>query len=260
MEKQYEKLMDIYDGSISIYKVNVNWLKEQDKNARVMDPEKFDRLSANMKKGGRLESMPYCHMEESENGVFDFRIISGHHRVRAARHAGIEELVVMVENKDISRDEIISKQLSHNSLSGKDDDQLLKELFDEIENLDLKLDSGIKDEEFKKIDTNVDYKPVKLDMDFEVVNLLFLKKDYKNYEQLLQTLDKDAKVEVVDHEQFEPFKAMIQKVFKHEDVSNATAAFVRIIDIVKSHYEREQRIEAKRAAELAGEPSNETTQ
>ena len=44
-----------------------------------------------------------------------YEIISGHHRVRAGRAAGLEWFYVLVDgDEELSRSKIVSKQLSHN--------------------------------------------------------------------------------------------------------------------------------------------------
>jgi hypothetical protein len=46
--------------------------------------------------------------------------------------------VLYADEKDLTQDEIIAVQLSHNSLHGSDDKGILKRLFDEIGNIDWK--------------------------------------------------------------------------------------------------------------------------
>ncbi len=87
-----EKVIDLPATTLSIYKVHPDILREQDKNARVMDAKPFQRLTENIKKNGQMESMPYCHKTVSPGGSEEFSIISGHHRVRAARKAGLTEI------------------------------------------------------------------------------------------------------------------------------------------------------------------------
>lgn len=47
-ELTFEKLVDVYEGKMSIWKVNIERCRERDKNARIMDKETFDRLKANI--------------------------------------------------------------------------------------------------------------------------------------------------------------------------------------------------------------------
>ena len=172
-ERKPEKLLEL-DKDFSIWRVPVELLREQDKNARVMDNDKFDRLTENIKKDGRLESLPLCVLKNNVAGNKEFHIISGHHRIRAAKKAGVLNIPCLVIEREMTRDEIISKQLSHNSLSGYDDINVLKDLYDEIHNIDLKIASGIKEEDLKISDINVKIDDVMVDLNFELINILFL--------------------------------------------------------------------------------------
>lgn len=257
--KEYEKLLDMGNG-LAIYLVHLDALREQDKNARVMSPSKFERLVANIGNDARLESLPLCVAKKAIGGDhLEFHIISGHHRTRAARKAGLKEIHVLVHEGDLSRDEIVAKQLAHNALNGEDDAQVLKELFEEIEAIDERLYSGISDDEFKNLTApKIDMEEIGMNFDYEVVEMIFLKSDFEKYDELLQTLNKDAKLEYVDHAQYERFKATVRKVFNRDDVRNATAAIVRMMDIVDDFYKNADAELSKKAAELAGDtPKND---
>ena len=89
--------------------VEIKDLKEQDLNAQVMSPRTFERLAGNVKHRGALESLPYCWQPPGSDQV---EIISGHHRVRAARAVGIETIAALVDTSDMTRGEIVAKQLS----------------------------------------------------------------------------------------------------------------------------------------------------
>ena len=49
-----------------------------------------------------------------------YDIISGHHHIRAARKAGMKEMLVLVYTH-LDRASVVAKQLAHNTISGKDD-------------------------------------------------------------------------------------------------------------------------------------------
>ena len=248
-KENFEKILDLYEG-IALYKVHVDCLREQDKNARVMSPDIFARLQSNIEKDNRLESMPYCHIKKANEGNIEFHIISGHHRVRAARKAGITEMFIMSETKELPLDQVRSKQLAHNKLNGIDDEQVLKELWDEIDDLNSKLYSGIKDEDFNEIESEINFDEVKIDLDYEIVSLLFLDKDYKKYDDVLALIEKNANIQIADKDIFEDFKTTVRKVFEQENVRNVTAALVKMCQIVIKHYEIKAKMEERKAAEL----------
>lgn len=88
-----------------------------DKNARYMTQEMFDNLVSNIKKDGGLSSLPLCYREPDGRLL----VLSGNHRVQAAVHAGLEEVLILVIDKELTRQEQVAVQLSHNAIEGRDD-------------------------------------------------------------------------------------------------------------------------------------------
>lgn len=89
-EEQKAKYEIIYDMGTELYiaKVQLAELKEQDINARIMKNEMQDQLTANIKNRGQLESLPLIALMGEK-----LEIISGHHRVKSAREAGLKEII-----------------------------------------------------------------------------------------------------------------------------------------------------------------------
>lgn len=221
--------------SLTIWKVHPDTLREQDKNARIMDPQVFQRLTENIKSNSQLESLPYCHRTVSPGGSEEFAIISGHHRVRAARKAGLTTIYILVEEKDLTRSQIIAKQLAHNALAGEDDPQALVELYKAIDDINAKIESGLVGLEEKIEDLNVQVDEIKFKFDYEQVELLFLKTEYDDFTKVLDELTglQDSRdILICNYEQFEKYKSMIQEVSKKENVRNIAAIMTRIFAII----------------------------
>ena len=66
-----------------------------------------------------------------------------HHRVRAATAASISEMFVLVDVTGLSRSQIAAKQLAHNSIEGQDNEQLLAEIYRQIEDAESKLEAFV---------------------------------------------------------------------------------------------------------------------
>ena len=94
-------------------------LKPSNVNARNMTGEQFQRLVRNLKHDGVLTSVPLVYRD---------RIISGHHRVAAAVEAGIEEATIMEIVTELPPEHLTAIQLSHNSLTGQDDPNVLLDM------------------------------------------------------------------------------------------------------------------------------------
>lgn len=153
-----------------------------------MPPAKFDRLIENVKERGALESLPYCAQPDGQGPV---EIVSGHHRVRAARAAGYEEIVVLVDVRPMTRSQIIAKQLAHNSLAGQDDPDILKQLALMMETADDRLASGLPDEIFgdtEKLDAMKLFTP-QIDFDYRTISFTFLPHQQAELERLAALLD-----------------------------------------------------------------------
>lgn len=209
---------------------------EQEKNARYFTPEVFQQLVNNIKSDGRLESIPLCYQTEKgkENGKF--HIISGHHRVSAAKQAGLEFIMIfLIHPKD--KDEIIAKQLSHNSLVGKDDKVILFELFNEIKNIQQKISSGISNEIEK-----IQYTSLNFHLgNFRQFILLFSCGEDERFDELMNELEKtvtikqDAIVRIVNNNCFDKFAENLRKIKKAENIKNNVVGFMKMMEIVENH-------------------------
>ena len=204
----------------------------QEKNARYFSPEVFQQLVNNVKADGRLESIPLCYQETEDEENGKYRIISGHHRVDAAKQAGLEQIMIFVISpKD--KDEIISKQLSHNALVGKDDKVILSELFNEIRSIEQKIASGLTSEVEKIAYTSLNFRLG----NFKQFTLLFCSDDDTRFDDLMQEIEghvsfkKDEIVRVCNLATFDKFADNLRKIKKVENIKNNAVAFSRMIDI-----------------------------
>jgi len=118
-----------------IQEVELSKIDLIEKNARFMTNDTFMQLVSNIKRDGQLSSVPF--VVEKENGKFV--VVSGNHRVQAAKQAGLVKVNVMYVHEDnITNDEIRAIQLSHNSIEGQDDPEILRQLLDEIQDVAMK--------------------------------------------------------------------------------------------------------------------------
>jgi ParB-like chromosome segregation protein Spo0J len=234
--KRRERVVDL-GGGRAIWRAHIDSLREQDVNARVMPAAKFERLVENVRKEKGLESLPLCRLHVGEGGTEELQIISGHHRARAARAAGLSEIHVLVLEREMSRDEVVAKQLAHNALAGEDDPQVLAALYAEIQSIDAKLESGVfeSDLEFDLKSVTVD--EIALTAGHELVVLMFLPRQYERFEDALAQLDSGARVHLADYADFERYKEAAQKVAERDNVRNSAAIMSRMIDIVLASFE-----------------------
>ena len=225
------KLADV-DENTSIWKVHLDSLREQDVNARVMSSEKFRILSNNIKEEGSLESLPLCY--KLDNGRNEFGIISGHHRVRACRAACVMVIPILVINRHLSHDEIVSKQIAHNSLSGFDDKDVLKQLYDSISDINAKIASGVSETELGNVEVDVDMTEVKIDKEFEPILIMFTKEDKENLDRIIEELDvPEYEKMIADIRDFKAFSKLCNRVSKKFDVRNIAGIMALIIKLAR---------------------------
>lgn len=207
--------------------------KGQKKNARYFAPETFKLLVDNIKRDGRLESMPLCYQDGDV-----YRIISGHHRVEAAKEAGLEKILIMVINPE-NQDEIISKQLSHNALVGKDDEMILKELFDSIKDIEHKMSTGLSSAIDKINYTSLNFKVG----EFKNFTVLFLPEDEGLYDETIELIEKSGviggkdTVRLTSIKYFDKFAQAIRKIKKCENIKSNGTAFMRLVDLASQMME-----------------------
>ncbi|WTW95413.1 hypothetical protein OG216_19415 [Streptomycetaceae bacterium NBC_01309] len=142
-------------------------------NARYMTKEEYDRLVANVRADGCLTSVPLVYgAGEYEEGRE--LVLSGNHRCDAAVEAEVYEIDVMLIDDQQHKDQLVARQISHNAIAGKDDPATLKQLYDEIEDVDWRAYSGLDDEQLQLL---AEVQPEGLseaNLDFATVSLVFL--------------------------------------------------------------------------------------
>jgi len=181
-------------------------------NARYMLPEKMNQLTENIKRSG-FESVPLV-FRDSELPKDKVRIVSGHHRIEAAKEAGLESILVMVCEPH-SEEERRSKQLAHNALVGQDDETILMEILSSINDIELKL--GI----------------------FKTRTLVFSPDDLSGFTNLLDIVENDISLagsddtRVVRLKDWDKLIKMIIDVKKKENIKNNGVAFTRLLSMIK---------------------------
>lgn len=227
-----ERLIEL-GGGMALYKVHLDRMRERDVNARVMDDAKFRRLVENIKETGELESFPLLR-KVGEQDQFD--IISGHHRTRAARTAGMMVVPCIVIERELTDDEVTAKQLAHNALAGHDDADLLRELYNSMSDINARLHSGLTEMELKQPEPAVPTDALDFEFEFEPVYILFMTSGAKRFQDMLDRLEKDVPVLAADKADFAEYVKMVNAVSKREDIRNIAGIMAKVISIVNAHY------------------------
>lgn len=211
------------------------------KNARYMDNDTFRRLVQNVKKDGGLASLPLVYTADGTNTV-----LSGNHRVMAAKEAGLEEILCLTVTHELSSSEAVAIQLSHNAIEGKDDLAVLKELYDAIESVDLKAYSGI-DEETRKLLDELSLQAIKAPaIKMHDIHFLFLPEEGESLrmavEECGKILSKDDSfvAKLTDYEKF--FEAVVTAKEKL-NIRNSAVALMELVSRGRQQIEQEHTTE-----------------
>lgn len=193
-----------------IVQIQGSALREQELNAQQMDPTKFERLVENIRIRGALESIPYAHQPGGEGPI---TLVSGHHRAKAARMAGLTTIPVMVDYRPMPRSLIRAKQIAHNELIGSPDTEILRRMIEEIDSVDDLLISGLDEEYLPEVEGITPTLGLPhAEFNWRMVTLMFLPEQIERMEDLVRMVGGSPDLVGVAHaNQFERFsRAMIE--------------------------------------------------
>lgn len=209
--------------------VSADQLTEQDVNAQVMKPADFDRLVENIRQRGAPESTPYCARPNDEGPRW---IVSGHHRVRAARAAGIKTFAILLDTSAMTRSTMTAKQIAHNALVGESDRDVLARLVASIDEADDLIATGLDASLLPTFDEIAPSAPVPSHRpDWRTVEFVFLPPQLADFEALLAELPSLDLVGAVDLPQYEAFARAVGRYARLRQVKavgTAVAMLTRI--------------------------------
>ena len=222
-------------SGLLIAKIKLADIREQDLNARIMKTEMQKQLTDNIKKRGQLESLPFCALIEGR-----IEVISGHHRLRSAKDAGLTEVFVILDVSSLRRSQVASKQIAHNAINGFDDQSTLREIAKMIDDVDDMLESYIGKEiigepmaELEKLIAP------KVEFAWKNVTFTFLPHQLKDLDKLLNVLGslKPDFLGVADIDQHEEFIETVTKYQQFANVKNTGAAIHAMIRATEQIFE-----------------------
>lgn len=197
-----------------------------------MKPEEYKKLISNIKKDGKLTSVPFCYYND-ENEI---EVLSGNHRVMASIDVGLNEIEVMLCKDKLSKDKALAIQLSHNSIVGQDDEELLKKLYTELESLEFKEYSGLTDDfvNFCK-QTEKEFKIPNLQ--YQAINLLFLPEEISDIKNCLDSVGDmlnsySIVAKLKDYGNYLETSTLISKCL---NIKNPSTTFLAILELAKQN-------------------------
>ena len=211
-------------------KVDIGLIDEAEMNANEMTGEDFATLCDNIGKSG-LSSVPCCF--KKSNGRFV--MISGHHRLRACKKLHYKSIgILYCDESELSKDEIIAIQLSHNSLHGQDNRSILKKLFEQIQSIDFKKFAHINIEEVSPINTDgIDIYALKENFVFSII---LYPNSFESLDELFEDIREQAKksdtVILASQEENEmAFLRLQQEIGKEFNIKSPSTTFAKLLEL-----------------------------
>jgi len=117
-----------------------------------------------------------------------------------------------------------------------DDEQVLREIYAEIQDLDARIAIGLKHLEDELDIGTINVDEVTVNLDYEILNIVFLPREKRKFEDVLLMIEKKANVIVENLESFEPFKDALREVGFNENIRNISCILGKMADIVIEYY------------------------
>ena len=152
-----------------------------------MTPQEFSQLVANIKGDGKLLGTPVVYRGE---------VLSGNHRVKAAIAAGIEEADVLEILTELTDERRLAIQLSQNAINGRDDPNILADLYTQLGSLEWKRYSGVTDDHLKVTDEKLASLGISHPK-YEELTIVFLPEEKQAFLDLLDKIGKSKKAQTI---------------------------------------------------------------
>lgn len=237
----------IFGDDMELLVVDPSTLVPTRKNARYMAKEVFDQLTSNVKGDGALQSMPLCHR------IADGRIeiLSGNHRVKAAVTAGLKEIIILCFKTERPQAKKRAIQLSHNAIVGQDDMQLLVELWREIDDINLRMYSGLDSKVVGEL-AKVNFQGFGAEqVKTESITLWFVPDEVANFDALIAKMADLAgasQVYLAPLDRYEKLFRLIVEKKRKDNIKNTAVAMMALID------ELAEMVDAREAKEPVAAP------
>lgn len=207
-----------------IEQVEIKKIVESSINAQEMGNKDFNRLVRNLKKDKILTSSVLL-MEQT--GTDKLMCISGHHRIKAAKKAGIYIVPAIIIN-EVEESTRIRLQLTHNDIHGEPDEGILQILREKLQSIDIDLvesferleNSGIEDYEMEDIE------------EFQYVSICLKPDSHEELKQMIGSHSVEAEEKLlIEAEDYNEMKKLLTLAFK-AGFKTPGQAFRKFIDIV----------------------------
>lgn len=213
-------------------KVDINLIDNAELNANEMTDEDYAQLRDNISKSG-LSSVPACYKKANGRYV----MISGHHRLAACKELHYKTIgILWCWESEMTQDEIIATQLSHNSLHGHDNQSILKKLFEQIHSVDFKQFAHVNMDEIKPVSTDgISVFAMKENFVFTVI---LYPDSFESLDELFgdireQAKKSDALILASEEDNEKNLLKLQTEIGKEYDIKSPSITFAKLLELAK---------------------------
>lgn len=223
--------------NIEIRKVRLADCRPQAVNARFMTTAQLDRLTENIRRDGTLTSVPLLYQNPDDQGL---DIVSGHHRIKAALAAlgedATADAMVVLDRQSLA--EIRARQMSHNAVEGQDDLAVLRQMWDDIEDIDWREYVGLDDKTLDLL-AKVDLASIgEANLDYLTTSIIFLPHEIDRARALFAAAAekmRDDETWIAEYAEWDRLVDALESIRGAHNVKNTAAAFTVMLDVFEAH-------------------------
>lgn len=235
--------------NIRMIEVDPRRIRLLERNAHFMRHETFQRLVANIKHDGAMTSVPFCAIynyfspddeipRHEDTGEPIYEVLSGNHRIKAAVAAGLETVYVMATDDPLSKEKRVAIQLSHNAIFGEDDPAVLRQLYEEVSDVNLRVYSGLDDKTLELLkEVNVSSLS-EANLDFQIITFAFLPHEIDAVKEVwddVKLLFQGDELWLARWAEYDKFLDSLEDAASSYGVSNAATTLMVLLEIVSRH-------------------------
>jgi len=217
-----------------LYMARASEIDFLEKNARYMTKEQFSSLTRNIQSDGGMTSVPLCYKQENGRLL----VLSGNHRVKATIEAGRDEFLVLLIDTPLTKQRQVAIQLSHNAISGQDDEQILKELWQQIDDLAESIYTGLSTELIDKL-ASVNFTTISEQrVLFKEITLLFLPEEIEEMISICDGIIQATKGKTAFVGRITEYEAILEGIIaakQGQKIINSALAFFSMARVVREY-------------------------
>jgi hypothetical protein len=152
----------------------------------------------------------------------------------------LSQILVLYDDRPLSRQEFVARQLAHNAITGKDDAAILRDLWAEIEDVSLKYYAGLDDKILEQLADASLAALSEARLDYRLISFLFLPEEVDRLQEAFRRARETIPAEEVVILRITEFSRLIDALGKVQaafNVHNGATALLLILDIFERHYE-----------------------